>query len=282
MSFAGANPQCQCQEVWHSEVCTAAPCREAPHAHSRVQFCILGFIKCFTSICRDLTQEGKTNPPKPLSAVRAACARYPGPEATPAAARGAAPLHGAETSRHGLRGRIRGQTTGFPQAKVHFEEEKTTSSLYSRKFTDQEGKYLHNSTAALFLMRKRQPVLVLAGKGLKIAVSSSSKRASFFKTTKSLQDLSDVEAKTNFLTGNRIYGHVLSTLVWGWWGKEIPCAKRRSRSNQRIMLEMHCDWGMNVCNSFVGLPTNRKERETPATLHPSQENVFIPRISGYE
>lgn len=133
-----------------------------------------------------------------------------------------------------------------------------------------------------FLMRKRQPVLVLAGKGLKIAVSSSRKRASFFQATKSLQDLSDVKAKTNFLTGNRIYGHVLSTLVWGWWGKQIPCAKRWSRSNQRIMLEMHCDWGMNVCNSFVVLPTNRQERETPATLHLSQENVSIPRISGYE
>lgn len=82
--------------------------------------------------------------------------------------------------------RSRGQIIGFPQEKVRFEEEKTTSSLSTRIFTDEEGKYLHNSTAGLFLMRKRQPILVLAGKGLKIAVSSSSERASFFKATKNL------------------------------------------------------------------------------------------------
>lgn len=39
-----------------------------------------------------------------------------------------------------------------------------------------------------FLMRKMQSILVLAVKGFKIAVSSSSERASFFKATKNLQD----------------------------------------------------------------------------------------------
>lgn len=102
----------------------------------------------------------KTNPPKPLRAVRAACARCPGPGATPVAARGAAPrpagpLHGAETSRRGWCDQVPGKMIGFPQAKVHFEEEKTTYPLYIRIFIGEEEKYLHNSTAALFLMRKR-------------------------------------------------------------------------------------------------------------------------------
>lgn len=81
-----------------------------------------------------------------------------------------------------------GRWLAFPKKKVHFQEEKTTSSLSARIFTDEEKKYLQNSTAVLFLMRKRQPILTLAGKGLKIAVTSSSERTSFFKATKNLQD----------------------------------------------------------------------------------------------
>lgn len=63
--------------------------------------------------------------------------------------------------------RPRGKMIGFPQAKVLFEEEKTTSALHTRIFTGEEGNCSHNSTAALFLIRKRQPILVLAGKRLK-------------------------------------------------------------------------------------------------------------------
>lgn len=142
-------------------------CREVPHAHSHVQFYILGFIKSFTSLCRDLTREMKISPPKSLRAVRAACARHPcqeSPQWLPGVRRLSMVLkHPAAACAT----RSRGQTAGLPQEKVHFEEGKTTSSMNSRIFTDEEGKYLHNSTAALFFNEEKTAYFSTGRKRLK-------------------------------------------------------------------------------------------------------------------